>query len=140
VILGAPLDPDSAAYRYGNDGRIIALKIGGSAPPIPPLRTDAPLPEPPARPTDRAKIAAGEVLYNRFCSRCHVMGRGNLPDLRRMSPSTHGLFDSIVLGGAYTVKGMARFDDVLSPGDAGDIHAYLIDQAWQLRQAPIAAN
>ena len=135
VILGAPLDPESAAYRYGNEGRIIALKIGGPPPPLPALRTDPPLPEPPARPADTAQIAAGEVLYNRFCSRCHVMGRGNLPDLRRLAPATHALFNSIVLGGAYSIKGMARFDDVLSPADAQAVHAYLIDQAWQMKQA-----
>jgi quinohemoprotein ethanol dehydrogenase len=135
TIVGTPLDPDSAAYRYGNDGRIIALKLGGPAPPLPPLRTDPPLPMPPPRPTDAAQIAAGEVLYNRFCSRCHVMGRGNLPDLRRLSPATHGLFDSIVLGGAYASKGMGRFDDVLSAADARAIHAWLIDQAWQMKTA-----
>ncbi|MFI4890538.1 MAG: PQQ-dependent dehydrogenase, methanol/ethanol family [Steroidobacterales bacterium] len=133
VILGAPLDPESAAYRYGNDGRIIALKIDGPPPPLPALRTDPPLPELPPRPADVARIAAGEVLYNRFCSRCHVMGRGTLPDLRWMAPATHALFDSIVLGGAYSVKGMARFDDVLSASDAQAVHAYLIDQAWQMK-------
>jgi quinohemoprotein ethanol dehydrogenase len=135
VILGAPLDPESAAYRYGNDGRIIVLKIGGPPPPLPPLRTDPPLPELPARPTDGAQVAAGQVLYNRFCSRCHVIGRGNLPDLRRLSPATHGLFNAIVLGGAYTIKGMGRFDDVLSAADAQAVHAYVIDQAWQMKQA-----
>ena len=136
VILGAPLDPQSAAYRYGNAGRIIALKIGGPAPPLPALRTDPPFPEPPPRPHDPTAIAAGEVLYNRFCSRCHVMGRGNLPDLRRMAPATHGLFNAIVLGGAYTAKGMARFDDVLSAADAQAIHTYVIDQAWQIPGSP----
>jgi quinohemoprotein ethanol dehydrogenase len=135
VITGLPLDPASAAYRYGNDGRIIVLKVGGAPPPLPALRADPPLPEPPARVADAKQIAAGEVLYNRFCSRCHVMGRGNLPDLRRMQPGTHALFESIVLGGAYVPKGMARFDDVLSSADAAAIHAYLIDQAWQLKQA-----
>jgi quinohemoprotein ethanol dehydrogenase len=140
VILGAPLDPASAAYRYGNDGRIIVLKLGGPPPPLPALRTEAPFPDPPPRPTDSAQIAAGGLLYNRFCSRCHVMGRGNLPDLRRLDPTTHGLFNSIVLGGAYTVKGMGRFDDVLKPADAEAIHAWLIDQAWQLKQAPRGAS
>ena len=138
-LLAGPLDPASAAYRYGNDGRIIALKIGGPAPPVPPLRTDPPFPEPPARPADPARIAAGEVLYNRFCARCHVMGRGILPDLRRLDPAAHGLFNSIVLEGAYTAKGMARFDDVLSPADADAIHAYLIDQAWLLKKTAIMA-
>ena len=136
TILGTPLDPESAAYKYGNDGRIIALKIGGPAPTLPPLRTDPPTTEPPARPTDAKQIAAGELLYNRYCSRCHVMGRGNLPDLRRLTPATHQLFSSIVLGGAYSMKGMGRFDDVLSPADAESIHAWLIDRAWQMKTAP----
>jgi quinohemoprotein ethanol dehydrogenase len=140
VILGAPLDPESAAYKYGNEGRIIVLKIGGSTPRLPPLRSDLPMPELPARPADARQIAAGEVLYNRYCSRCHVMGRGNLPDLRRSSPVTHTLFDSIVLGGAYSLKGMGRFDDVLSPDDAHAIHAWLIDQAWVLKAEPASTT
>jgi hypothetical protein len=28
---------------------------------------------------------------------------------------------------------MGRFDDVLEPADAEAIHAWLIDQAWQLK-------
>ncbi|MGB6355350.1 MAG: PQQ-dependent dehydrogenase, methanol/ethanol family [Steroidobacteraceae bacterium] len=140
VITGVPLDPASAAYRYGNEGRIIALKIGGAAPPLPPLWKDPPVPQPPARPTDKAQIDAGEVLYNRFCSRCHVFGRGILPDLRRLDPATHAIFEAIVLGGAYGPKGMGRFDDVLTPADAQALHAYLIDQAWQLKEAPAASG
>ena len=72
------------------------------------------------------------MLYNRYCGRCHAFGRGLLPDLRRMSPATHQLFYDIVLNGAYAGKGMARWDDVLSRGDAQAIHAYLVEQAWQL--------
>jgi quinohemoprotein ethanol dehydrogenase len=52
-----------------------------------------------------------------------------------LAPATHALFNSIVLDGAYSSKGMARFDDVLSPADAQAVHAYLIDQAWQMKQA-----
>jgi quinohemoprotein ethanol dehydrogenase len=136
VITGSPLDPASAAYRFGNDGRVIVLKIGGPTPPQPPLVTDRPPPQPPARPTDTAQIAAGEVLYNRFCSRCHVFGRGILPDLRRLDTATHGIFNAIVLGGAYAPKGMGRFDDVLSAADAEAVHAYVIDQAWQMKASP----
>jgi len=133
VILGAPLDPESAAYKYGNEGRVIVMRVGGSTPPLPPLRSEVPMPELPVRPVDARQVAAGEVLYNRYCSRCHVLGRGNLPDLRRITPATHTMFDSIVLGGAYSIKGMGRFDDVLSPDDAHAIHAWLIDQAWGLK-------
>jgi len=135
VITGIPLDPASAAYRYGNDGRIIVLKIGGPPPPLPPPVAEQPLPMPPARPADTAQIDAGEVLYNRFCSRCHVFGRGILPDLRRMQPGTHAIFNAIVLGGAYAPKGMGRFDDVLTPVDAEAVHSYLIDQAWRMQAA-----
>jgi quinohemoprotein ethanol dehydrogenase len=135
VITGVPLDPASAAYRYGNDGRIIVLKIGGPLPPLPALRSELPAPKPPARPADKAQIDAGEVLYNRFCARCHVFGRGILPDLRRMQPASHGIFNAIVLGGAYASKGMGRFDDVLAPADAEAVHAYLIEQAWQMQAA-----
>jgi quinohemoprotein ethanol dehydrogenase len=138
VITGSPLDPESAAYRYGNEGRVIVLKLGGPAPPIPALRTDPPLPEPPARTGTPAQIAAGEVLYNRFCSRCHVVGRGILPDLRRLDASKHAAFNSIVLEGAFSSKGMARFDDVLSPADADALHSYLIDEAWKLQRASAA--
>ncbi len=137
VITGVPFDPASAAYRYGNEGRIIALKLGGGPPPLPPVVADLPLPDPPARPTDAGQIAAGEVLYNRFCMRCHTFGRSILPDLRRMTPLTHGLFPAIVLGGGYSVKGMGRFDDVLTPSDAEALHAYLIDQAWQMKTASV---
>ena len=135
IILGASLDPASAAYRYGNEGRIIVLKIGGPAPPLPVLVSDPPLPDLPPRPTDTASVAAGEVLYNRFCLRCHVMGRSVIPDLRRLTPAKHAMFDAIVRGGAYSAQGMARFDDVISRPEEQDLLAYLIDQAWQLKLA-----
>jgi quinohemoprotein ethanol dehydrogenase len=139
VIVGAPLDPASAAYRYGNEGRIIALKLGGPTPPLPPPAVDPPPPSPPPQHAGADQLRSGEILYNRYCMRCHVFGRGVLPDLRRLDPATHTIFNSIVLGGAYAPKGMGRFDDVLSAADADAIHAYLIDQASQLAKAPQAA-
>jgi quinohemoprotein ethanol dehydrogenase len=138
VITGSPFDPASAADRYGNDGRVIALKLDGPTPPVPPAYQAPAWPELPARPADAAQVAAGELLYNRYCSRCHVFGHSILPDLRRMSPATHGLFDSIVLEGAYAPKGMGRFNDVLTPADADAIHAYIIEQAWAAKTADSA--
>jgi quinohemoprotein ethanol dehydrogenase len=128
--LFLPFPSDSAARTYGNAGRIVAFKLGGAEVPKPPRRIEVPFPKPPAREGSASSIAAGEVLYNRFCGRCHVFGVGLLPDLRRLSASTHQLFYEIVLTGAYRGKGMARWDDVLSRADAESIHAYLIDQAW----------
>ena len=57
-----------------------------------------------------------------------------------MTPATHGIFNAIVLGGAYGQKGMGRFDDVLSGGDAEALHAYIIEQGWQLKETQSAAR
>jgi quinohemoprotein ethanol dehydrogenase len=136
-VLFLPFPKDSAAYTYGNAGRIVTFRLDGGAVPKPPVVTDGPVPPLPKREGDAATIARGEVLYNRFCARCHSFGRGLLPDLRRLTPEKHALFYPIVLEGAFKAKGMARWDDVLSRGDAEAIHAYLVDQSWQL-QAPTA--
>ena len=132
--IGAAFPKVSAAYRYGNAGRIIAFKLGGGAVPTPTPVGDPPFAEPPARPTAAAQVARGEVLYNRYCARCHVFGRALLPDLRRMAPATHQIFYDIVLNGAYVAKGMGRWDDVLTRGDAESIHAYIVDAAWAARR------
>ena len=132
--LFLPFPPASAAKIYGNAGRIVAFKLGGAEVPKPALRKEEPFPQPPPREGSAATVAAGEVLYNRFCARCHVFGVGLLPDLRRLSAPTHRLFYEIVLRGAYRGKGMGRWDDVLSQADAEAIHAYLVDQAWNAYQ------
>jgi quinohemoprotein ethanol dehydrogenase len=128
--LFLPFPADSAARKYGNAGRIVAFKLGGGAVPKPAPRIEEPYRQPPPREGSETSVALGEVLYNRFCARCHVFGVGLLPDLRRLSAPTHQLFYEIVLNGAYQAKGMARWNDVLSRSDAESIHAYLVDQAW----------
>lgn len=128
--LYAPYPKQTAAYRYGNAGRIVAFALGGSEVPKPAPAADAPFAEPPPRSGSAGQIARGAILYNRYCGRCHTFGRGELPDLRRLSPATHRIFYDIVLRGVYAPMGMGRFDDVLSPQDAQDVHAFLVDQAW----------
>ena len=127
--IGAPLPKNSAAYRYGNTGRIIALKLGGPPVPLPAEVKQVPFPPPPVSEGTPAQTAAGEVLYNRYCSRCHVFGRGLLPDLRRLTPEKHKIFYDIVLRGALSALGMGRFDDVLTKDDTEAIHAYIIQEA-----------
>ena len=138
-VLFNPFPAASAAYQRGNAGRIVAFRLGGGEVPKPPVLADSPFPEPPGHEGTPAQLAQGEILYNRFCARCHAFGRALLPDLRRLSPETHRAFYDIVLNGAYQAKGMARWDDVLSRPEAEAIHAYLVDQAWQARPAPTAA-
>jgi quinohemoprotein ethanol dehydrogenase len=138
-LVNYALPKNSAAYTRENEGRIIVLKLDGGAVPRPPLLNADPLPTPPAREGTPATIAAGEVLYNRFCGRCHELGRGVLPDLRTLSPGLHRAFYDIVLNGALAPKGMGRWDDVLSRADAESIHAYIVDQAWSAYDAQTAA-
>jgi quinohemoprotein ethanol dehydrogenase len=130
-VMGLRFPQDSAAYKYGNRGRILTFRLNGGDTPKPAPISDPPDERPPPRQGTAAMIDRGEVLYNRFCSRCHVFGRGLLPDLRRLSSVTHELFYKIVLDGIYASGGMGRWDDVLSRKDAEAIHDYLIDQAWQ---------
>jgi quinohemoprotein ethanol dehydrogenase len=128
---GFHFTPDTAAYRYGNEGRIVAFRLDGGEVPKPASVVEAPMPEPPALTASAETVARGELLYTRYCARCHVFGRGLLPDLRRAAPATHALFDRIVLEGLYVGKGMGRFDDVLSASDVDAIHAYVIARARQ---------
>jgi len=139
-VLFLPFPPESAAFKYGNQGRIVSFRLDGGVTPKPPPVIDPPPQSLPAREGNSATIDRGEVLYNRYCGRCHAFGRALLPDLRQISPVTHQLFYQIVLRGIYQGKGMGRWDDVLSTDDAQAIHAYLVDQAWQLRSEPSAAK
>jgi quinohemoprotein ethanol dehydrogenase len=133
---GVVFGPETAAAKYGNAGRIVAFRLGGGPVPHPPAVTPAPFPKPPEREGTKQDIRRGELLYMRYCARCHAaVGPMHdptlLPDLRRSSAATHLLYYDIVLGGAYAPKGMGRFDDVLTRADAAAIHAYILEEAWQ---------
>jgi quinohemoprotein ethanol dehydrogenase len=125
------IPPTSAALHYQNTNRIIAFRLGGGAVPFPPLRVEPPFPEPPAQTGNAAAIAAGEVVFVSQCSRCHVLGPNITPDLRKLSAGQQAIFKDIVLRGAVAPTGMESFADILSEKDVDNVHAYLIDQAWQ---------
>ena len=120
----------SAAYRYGNAGRIIAFKLGGGAVPLPPkVDRDAPIPVPPEVPTSPEMIARGALLFDRArCSWCHSGAPGVAPNVFALSTEKHRIFKDIVLRGALEARGMASFADVLSDADADALHAYIVDR------------
>jgi len=136
--IGYPLRASYAAYSRNNEGRIIVLKLDGGAVPQPQPLAATVFPRPPPHEGTPLQIATGEVLYNRYCSRCHQLGPGLLPDLRTIGAGIHQAFYEIVLRGALAANGMARWDDVLSRADAESIHAYLVDESWKAYSAPAA--
>ncbi|HVO46535.1 MAG TPA: PQQ-binding-like beta-propeller repeat protein, partial [Steroidobacteraceae bacterium] len=129
--IGGPFPPESAAARYDNHGRVIALRLDGGPVPLPAAIAGTPLPQPPPHVDDPARIAAGEILYNRFCARCHVFGPAVLPDLRHLSAGKHGIFSDIVLKGVLAPAGMGPFDDVMTQADVETVQAYILDEAWK---------
>lgn len=123
--------PPNIAATKGNANRIIALRLDGSAVPLPPdLPPLAGLPVPPAQTGTAEDIAAGAALYRANCSRCHANAtRSAVPDLRRSAPATHAAFAQIVSGGALEARGMPRWDDRLSAEQVARIHDYVISVA-----------
>jgi quinohemoprotein ethanol dehydrogenase len=132
----------SAAYKRGNEGRILAFKLGGTAVPLPPeLPPLEVAPPPPARQpgVTNATLATGRNLFFRNCVLCHSnQHRSITPDLRRMQPGTHAVFEKIVLDGLLVSNGMPRWNDLLSPADVHAIHAYLIDLQTHTRADELA--
>jgi quinohemoprotein ethanol dehydrogenase len=140
AITVGSIPPRSAAFKFENQNRILAFKLGGGAVPTPPVRVDEPFSEPPAQTGDAKHIRAGEIKFVQECSRCHVLGPSVTPDLRKLSPSLRAAFKDIVLRGIVAPTGMERFDDLLSESDVDDIEAYLLDQSWRAYNAQEAAR
>ncbi len=131
---GKTYPPESAAYLYGNKGRIVAFKLGGGVVPRPPavVREPQDLPPTKARIGTADQVSRGGLLFQRNCSLCHTNNgaSGSIPDLRKMTAKTHEEFFDIVLKGIRANKGMGSFGDILSRREAEDIDAYLRDLAW----------
>ena len=139
-ITVGPVPPSSAAFRYHNENRILAFKLGGGPVPRPPRRAPTVMAKPPVETAPRATIRKGEVLFVQECSRCHVFGVSVTPDLRTMPLRKESFLDDVVLKGMLAQGGMEKFDDLLTESDVRAIRAYLIDQAWQAyrQQHPVA--
>jgi quinohemoprotein ethanol dehydrogenase len=136
AAAGQPIG--TAAYRYGNAGRIVAFKLDGGPVPLPEEVTHATaFPHPAA---DRfgtpEQIGHGLDLFKRHCAHCHAnQASGTIPDLRRINGRTFGEFDDIVLRGSRAAKGMGNFSSLISAADVYDIRAALMSEAWTAYQA-----
>jgi quinohemoprotein ethanol dehydrogenase len=133
--------PENAAYQRGNEGRVIAFKLGGGPTPLPALLPPmTPIPHPPPLTASAETVKQGGKLFTTHCSSCHANAPHTLtPDLRRMSPETHDAFQKIVLGGLLQNAGMPAWDGILSSADVDAIHAYLISMSWDAYKKQEAA-
>ncbi|MCP3675349.1 MAG: c-type cytochrome, partial [Gammaproteobacteria bacterium] len=133
---GQSFPPGSAAYKYGNKGRIITFKLGGVEVPLPKeiVYEDESFPMPSAlRRGTAEQIEIGSDLFTRNCAKCHATmdGRGaGIPDLRLLKEQTHGEFNDILLKGIRADKGMGNYSELLSAEEVEAIHVYLIEWAW----------
>ena len=133
--------------KYGRT-RLLAFKLDGRMA-MPSNNTDIPrVPKPPAQRASREAIERGERLADSHaCTDCHSprfdgAGRwvlnGGIPDLRYMPPEIYRDWYAIVLGGSHRSQGMLAFGQphlkpdlsALTPHDADDILAFVIDRAW----------
>ena len=80
-----------------------------------------------ASPQDKAKIAAGETVYNTYCQVCHgdaLVSTGQVFDLRRLTANDRARFENSVRNGKNQMppwKGVLRDEE--------------IDQVWQYIRA-----
>jgi quinohemoprotein ethanol dehydrogenase len=137
---GGALDPGElmASGKYGNWGRLLVFKLGGTEQLPPPQLRDRSIPEQDLGDVAETELAAGERLYSTYCSVCHgfaVRSAGaGLPDLRMMKADTHDNFNQIVLEGLRKSTGMDSFSDVLSVEEAEQIHHFIRARAHQDRE------
>lgn len=132
----------SAAAKYGNEGKLLVYKIGGTAELAKLELRDQSIPEWPALTADEATVRKGEVSYARHCSFCHGMGAispGVTPDLRRLDENMRSHFQDVVRGGMLKDNGMASFGDLLTEEDAEAIKSYIQKRAIEdrARQTPV---
>ncbi len=132
-----------ASLKYGNLGRLLAFKLGGTAE-LPKLELiDRTIPEQPILISTDYDIQRGTELYGQYCAMCHgsaVRAGSNIPDLRMMSEESHKLFKEIVYNGMLKENGMSSFSDVLSEKDVESIYHYIINIATSDRVVQIESG
>jgi mono/diheme cytochrome c family protein len=80
---------------------------------------------------EKAKIAAGETVYNNNCQVCHgdrLVSTGQIFDLRRLTADDRARFESAVRNGKNQ---MPPWDGVLSNEEIDQIWHYIRANAYQ---------
>lgn len=121
--------------------RLFAFKLEGKAK-LPDTKLKAVIPEPPVAQTAPPEmLEKGERLFEVMsCSLCHgqnAMGNrgGSIPDLRYINEYAYERWFEIVLKGERSPLGMLSFRGLMDKEDAEAIRAFVIFQAWKLRES-----
>ena len=73
-------------------------------------------------------LSEGLDLFHQYCAVCHGPGSGTsgpVANLFYADQSVHDIWDAIVVGGAYTQKGMPNFKHALDSQKSQAIRAYI---------------
>jgi PQQ-dependent dehydrogenase (methanol/ethanol family) len=130
VAVGGPMP---GGYYAPNGARLLVFKLGGKdvLPEVPPF-TERPI-APPPQFADADTVRRGAQVFEAQCQTCHGRNgaaRSTFPDLRRTPMlNSQTAFDTIVLQGALSEKGMGSFREYLKEGETVALRAYLISVA-----------
>ena len=111
-------------------GRILTYKLGGDLTLPEPEVTYLAIPAPPAMDYTPEQVAEGQDLFHQYCAVCHGPGggtQGPVASLLYSDQSVHEIWDAIVVGGAFTQKGMPNFKHALDSRKSQAIRAYVIE-------------
>jgi quinohemoprotein ethanol dehydrogenase len=148
-LFGSPAIMSTLESKRG-PARLLAFKLGGTAP-MPTIQPDIPaVPKPPEQTGTAAQIAQGARVYDKFfCQKCHSPEadgsgawalNGEVPDLRYMPLYVHQDFNNVVLGGTHQQQGMPKFSvpigqplikTSMTQEEADALHSYIIDIEWR---------
>jgi alcohol dehydrogenase (cytochrome c)/quinohemoprotein ethanol dehydrogenase len=129
----------SASNYYAPDySRLLVFKQGANEQLPPPIEFSLPELNPPPSIASAEQITRGQNAYQDNCIICHgdvgnsggIFRRGLFPELALSSAlGSPELFSAIVLDGVRAQNGMVSFANIITPDDAEDIRAYLIERA-----------
>jgi mono/diheme cytochrome c family protein len=80
---------------------------------------------------DKAKVEAGETVYNTYCAVCHgdgLVSTGQFPNLRRLTANDRATFGTTVRNGRNQ---MPPWKDVLSDPEIDRLWAYIRANAYE---------
>ena len=81
--------------------------------------------------SDKAKLEAGEMVYNNYCAVCHgdrLVSTGQFPNLRRLTANDRAKFGTMVRNGRNQ---MPPWKDVLSDAEIDQLWAYIRANAYE---------